>query len=80
MTTNTQTPNWENPEIFNINREAPKAHFIRYANVEKAKSEDNTNNPKQISLNGTWKFNWVKKPVDRPADFHKKHYQEVCRY
>ncbi len=71
---NKQTPEWENPEIFNINREAPKAHFIRYSNLEKAKSEDNTDNLNRISLNGKWKFNWVKKPADRPADFHEKDY------
>ncbi len=69
-----QTPEWENPEIFNINREAPKAHFIRYTNSEKAISEDNTNNPNYISLHGKWKFNWVKKPADRHSDFHKKNY------
>ena len=25
-------------------------------------------------LNGTWKFNWVKKPSDRPVDFYKESY------
>jgi len=72
--TNTETPEWENPQIFNINREAPTAHFIRYENIEKAISENNTDNPKQISLHGKWKFNWVKKPADRPANFYKKNY------
>ena len=57
-------PEWENPQIFNINRIAPKAHFIRYNSVEKAKSENTANNPFYQSLNGQWKFNWVKKPAD----------------
>ena len=65
-------PNWENPEIFNINRLPAKAHFERYVDTESALKEDNTNNPFQLSLNGQWKFNWVKKPADRPIDFYKK--------
>ena len=56
-------PEWENPQIFNINRIAPKAHFIRYNSAEKAKSENTANNPFYQSLNGQWKFNWVKKPA-----------------
>lgn len=26
------------------------------------------------SLDGTWKFNWVKQPSDRPIDFYKENY------
>ncbi len=67
-----QTPEWENPEIFNINRDAPKAHFIRYHSEQAALAEDHADNPYYFSLNGKWKFNWVKKPADRPADFYQK--------
>ncbi|MBD3349949.1 MAG: DUF4981 domain-containing protein, partial [Candidatus Lokiarchaeota archaeon] len=28
------------------------------------------------SLNGHWKFNWVKKPTDRPIDFYQKEYND----
>ena len=66
-----QTPEWENPEIFNINRDDPKASFVRYSSHQAALAEDNSDNPNLISLNGSWKFHWVKKPADRPVDFYK---------
>ncbi len=72
LSLNSQTPDWENPEVFNINREAPKAHFDRYLNAEMAMKEDNSSNPNFQSLNGTWKFNWVNSPNDRPQEFFKK--------
>lgn len=70
-----QTPEWENPEIFNINREAPKAYFVRYHTEQAAKSESNADNPYQQSLNGTWRFHWVRKPADRPVDFYQNEYK-----
>jgi len=65
-------PNWENPQVFNINRLPAKAYFERYVDIESALEEDQSNNPYILSLNGKWKFNWVKKPADRPVDFYKK--------
>ena len=54
---NTQ-PEWENPTIFQINQEPPRAHFFAYESEALA----NINNPLQSdyfqSLNGTLKFNF----------------------
>ena len=69
-----ESPNWENPQVFNINRLPAKAHFERYVDIESALQEAQSNNPYLLSLNGKWKFNWVKKPADRPIDFYKKDY------
>ncbi len=70
-----QTPDWENPRIFNINKEAPKAHFERYPNSSAALQEDQESNTYQQSLNGLWKFHWVRKPADRPKDFYTKEFK-----
>jgi beta-galactosidase len=67
-----QTPDWENPGIFAINKEAPRATFMQYESVKKAVVDDMTQSPFFLDLNGTWKFNWVKKPADRPMDFYKE--------
>ncbi len=32
---------------------------------------ENEESPYYQSLNGTWKFNWVRNPADRPTDFMK---------
>ena len=58
---------WENSEVFNINKEPAHATLIPYLDTSSAlvKKESTF----FFSLNGKWHFNWVKKPSDRPQDF-----------
>lgn len=66
---------WENPEIFQINREAPHAAFYRHTSAEDAQENtDFRNSSLYQSLNGTWKFFWVKKPAERPEFFYQENY------
>ncbi len=66
---------WENPEIFQINREYPHATFYRHQTEESAlKSKAYEGSPFYQSLNGMWKFNWVKKPSERPQFFYRDDY------
>ena len=70
-----QRVEWEDPEVFQINREYPHATFYRHADETAAlKAKKFENSPFYQSLNGTWKFNWVKKPADRPQFFYKNDY------
>ncbi|MCP4723855.1 MAG: DUF4981 domain-containing protein, partial [bacterium] len=64
----------ENPEIFEINRERPKTTFIPYSTFDQAFINDYDKSPYYLSLNGTWKFNWVRKPDDRPVEFYDPEY------
>ena len=57
---------WENPEMFNQNREAPHASMISYADELSALEADKQNSPNYISLDGIWKFNYVDSPDKRP--------------
>jgi len=69
-----ENPFWENPEIFNLGQIKPHTNFISSLNVEEFYNVNNSqkSNSKWVkSLNGKWKFHWVKKPVDRPKDFYK---------
>ncbi|NHJ85293.1 MAG: DUF4981 domain-containing protein [Asgard group archaeon] len=63
---------WENSEVFAINREPPHNTLIPYTSVESALKSSFEQSPYFKSLNGSWKFNWVEKPDDRPIDFYKK--------
>jgi len=63
------TNDWENPQIIGINKEQTNATFSSYA--EETDALLFNENHSEISLNGKWKFNWVAKPEDRPADFYK---------
>ena len=65
----TSAPHWENPEVFQINREAPVANFTRYPSAELAARGEREASPSYQSLNGEWQFHWVPKPADRPAGF-----------
>ena len=67
-----ETPYWENPEIFQENRAPAHASFYRYPNEASAIANSRYyNSPLYQSLEGKWKFNWVKKPSERPVDFYK---------
>ncbi len=62
---------WENSEIFGINKEEAHNTSIPFATVEQAKETDWAASPFYKTLNGKSKFNWVPKPADRPTDFYK---------
>ncbi|RKE04099.1 beta-galactosidase [Marinifilum flexuosum] len=65
---------WENPEIVGIHKEQARASFYAYRTENKAIQNSKANSNYFINLNGTWKFNWVRKPADRPVDFYKTNY------
>jgi beta-galactosidase len=69
-----QTPEWENPEIFGINKEPARATALPYSNEQQAIADIYSNSPYYQSLDGTWKFNWHKKPADKPEGFYKEGY------
>lgn len=66
---------WEDPEIVQINKEAPRAHFIPYATTEQAIADEIWDSPNILSLNGTWKFNLSQNPGERPFYFFKDDYE-----
>jgi beta-galactosidase len=63
-------PDWENPRVFGINKEPGRATFTPFPSEEAALADKGASSLVE-SLNGTWKFNWVKSPELRPADFYK---------
>jgi beta-galactosidase len=65
---------WENPQVFNINREDPHASLISFADEQSALEAIKANSPNYRSLDGLWKFNWVKTPDQRPFWFFKDDY------
>ena len=65
---------WENPEMFNMNREDPHATLISFPDEQSAREAIKANSPNYLSLDGTWKFNWVKSPDQRSFWFFKDDY------
>lgn len=66
--------NWENPEIFAVNKETTRATALPYPNETLAIEDVYSSSPYYKSLNGAWKFHWVPKPADIPAGFYKENY------
>lgn len=65
---------WENPAVFNINREDPHASLISFPDEQSALEAVKTKSPDYKSLDGMWSFNWVKTPSERPYWFFKDDY------
>ena len=64
-------PEWEDPEIFQINREEPTASFYRYTSEKDAlENESWENSTLYRSLNGKWNFYFADNPQQRPAEFY----------
>ncbi|MCR5183355.1 MAG: DUF4981 domain-containing protein [Opitutales bacterium] len=54
-----------------LNKEMPRATFTSFPDMESARKILPEFSKYVLSLNGDWKFNWVKKPQDRPQNFYK---------
>ena len=76
---------WENEQIIGINKDIPRATGLPFDDVTSAvkaykmkKAKDAlkkwNDSPYHLSLNGMWKFHWVKSPDERPVDFYKNDY------
>lgn len=64
----------ENPKMFDQNKEAAHASFMPFKSVTAALTKKKQQSVYYKSLSGTWKFNWVRKPADRPKDFYQVSY------
>ena len=60
---------WENPQVFEQNKEKPRASFMLYEQAADVAADDYTRSPYYQSLNGTWKFHCAPRPAERPTDF-----------
>jgi len=67
-------PEIENPELLGINKEPYHATLMPYGSLQEALAAKRHASSLCISLNGTWKFNWVPTPEQRPVDFYKTDY------
>lgn len=74
ITAQTNAPNWENPQIFAVNKEDTRATSLPYPSEVLAITDDYSASPYYRSLDGLWKFHWVAKVADVPADFYKENY------
>ncbi|MEI8085129.1 MAG: glycoside hydrolase family 2 TIM barrel-domain containing protein [Paludibacter sp.] len=65
---------WENPEVYQINREPARATFLPFADKHSAIADIYESSPWYYNLNGNWKFQWSPTPDQRPVDFYKTNF------
>jgi beta-galactosidase len=64
-------PEWEDPGVFAVGTEKPRAAFVPHATREGALSRDRARSPFFRLLNGQWRFRWLKNPSAVPAGFEQ---------
>ena len=68
-------PEWQSQYAVGLNKLAPHTYVWPYADasdIEKPGGYEES--PYYMSLNGKWKFHWVKNPGNRPKDFYQPSY------
>ena len=63
-------PVWKNPAVNQVNREARRAAFFAFESEELAKQGDKTKSSRYLSMEGKWRFNFVKDHNLAPKDFY----------
>ena len=70
-----KTPMWRDAGVNQQNRLARHAHFFGFENAEKAKG-DKKQSDRYLSMEGKWKFNFVKNHQDAPQGFYALKYDD----
>ena len=66
-----QQPEWQSQYAVGLNKLAPHSYVWPYKNAADVRNGNYEDSPYYMSLNGKWKFHWVKNPDNRPKDFYK---------
>lgn len=62
---------WENPVLYEWNKEAPHASFMLFGTQPDVVKDEYSRSPFYQSLNGRWKFSYVDRYADRPQNFYR---------
>jgi beta-galactosidase len=69
--------NWENPAIFRVNNEVAHSSLIPFTDIASANTFTPGNSALYKSLNGFWKFKYLKSPTETPVDFYSPAYPDA---
>lgn len=64
-----QKNEWQDPELNSVNRAPMHTNYFAYESVEMAEKNAKDLSKNYMTLNGLWKFNWVRDVDQRPTDF-----------
>ena len=69
-------PYWLDPAVNQVNRETRRAAFFAFEDADKAKANDKTKSSRYLSMEGKWRFNFVKDHDKAPKDFFSLKYDD----
>ena len=67
---------WHNVDVNQQNREPRRAAFFAFEDLSKAQGFDKKQSVNYLSMEGTWKFNFVKDHNKRPLNFFKANFDD----
>jgi len=67
---------WQDPEVNAVNRAPMHTNYFAYESEEAAAAGKMNQSANYMTMNGTWKFFWVKDADSRPTDFWKVGYND----
>ena len=67
---------WQDAEVNAVNRAPMHTDYFAYESAEAAARGERESSTYYLSLNGQWKFNWVRNADARPTDFWKPGYND----
>ena len=67
---------WLDPAMNRVNTEAPRSDFFAFESVAEAQKADKKASSRYLSLEGKWKFNFVKDHQNAPKDFYSPKFDD----
>ena len=71
-----KVPEWRNPQANQQNRESRRANFFAFENERLARVGDKSRSKRYLSMEGMWRFSFVKNHQDAPAGFYQLGYDD----
>ena len=69
-------PEWRNPQLNQQHREARRANFFAFESEQLARQGAKTASSRYLSMEGTWRFCFVKNHQDAPANFFRADFDD----
>ena len=73
---NSQTPVWLDPNVNNENEKPDVADYFAYESLESAQKGEKSLSSRFMSIEGNWKFNFVKNAYDKPQGFYAENFDD----
>lgn len=71
-----QQSEWQDPNVNAINRAPMHTDYFAFESEKAALEGCRLASDKYMTLNGTWKFNWVENADQRPTDYYKTDFND----